>query len=220
MKRKLFTTPVLVALVVSFSGVIAFRYNLMGGPSPVPSELAIASHTIVTPGPHLNPIEEALQNPRRLKPLPPEQIDLETLWLARAIFSETKRVDEQALVAWVVRNRVDTRYRGKRSYEAVVLDPYQFSAFSQGNAKRPYYMGLSIHSKVPGWQTALQIAYSVRFAEGDHRPFSAHTRHFYSERSMARMLAPTWAEGLSPVRINYELVTVDERRFRFYEGVS
>ncbi len=61
----------------------------------------------------------------------PAPADLEepTLWLARAIYSETKLPHEQELVAWVVRNRVETAYRGRRTYRAVVLDPYQFSAF-------------------------------------------------------------------------------------------
>ena len=220
MIRKLFTSPVLLALVLSFSGVIAFKYNLFGGPSPVPSELALASHDIVTPDAPLNPIEQALSNPQRLEPLPLEKIDVETLWLARVIYSETKRLDEQALVAWVVRNRVDTQYRGKRSYQAVALDPHQFSAFSPNSVKRPYYMGLSAHSKVPGWQSALQIAHTIRFANPEYRPFSSHTRHFYSERSMSQMLAPSWAEGLRPVEIGYSSIDVDERRFRFYEGVS
>lgn len=46
----------------------------------------------------------------------------EILWLARTIFSETKRPHEQELVAWVVRNRVETGYRGNATYEAAVLD--------------------------------------------------------------------------------------------------
>ncbi len=47
---------------------------------------------------------------RRLPVLPPQElkkIDNETLWLARCIYSETKRPEEQELVAWVVRNRVE-----------------------------------------------------------------------------------------------------------------
>jgi len=168
----------------------------------------------------LTPIEEALQNPRKFAPLPPEQIDSETLWLARVIFSETKRADEQALVAWVVRNRVDTRYRGRNTYEGVVLDPYQFSAFRPGSEKGVFYAGLHPQSRVPGWQTALKIAHSVRYADPDHRPFSSRTRHFYSQRSMTGTAAPSWAQGVAPVSIGYESIEVDERRFRFYEDIS
>lgn len=220
MNFKLLSMPALIAAIASFSGVIAFHYNLFGGPSPVPTEEALAAHEIVSSAPRFSPIEEALRNPKRLAPLPPEQIDTETLWLARVIFSETKRVDEQALVAWVVRNRVETRYRGKRTYQSVVLDPYQFSAFSPGNEKRAFYAGLTPHSRVPGWQTALKIAHAVRHADSNYRPFSTHTRHFYSERSMVRMRPPRWAEGLVPVKIGYSSIDVDVRRFRFYEGVA
>jgi len=170
--------------------------------------------------PKLNPIEDALLNPRKLVPLPPEQIDVETLWLARVIFSESKRVDEQALVAWVVRNRVETRYRGKRSYQTVALDPHQFSAFRNTSTKRMFYTGLTAHSSDPGWQTALRVAYDVRHADSNYRPFSRETRHFYSERSLGDYDAPTWAEGKQPVQIRYRMVDLDDKRFRFFEGVS
>ncbi|WP_240332831.1 hypothetical protein [Salinibacter ruber] len=50
---------------------------------------------------------------------PPLNLEGPTLWLARAIYSETKLPHEQELVAWVVRNRVETAYRGRRTYRAV-----------------------------------------------------------------------------------------------------
>src|SRR5690554_6111993 len=102
---------------------------------------------------------------RRLPVLPPQElkkIDNETLWLARCIYSETKRPEEQELVAWVVRNRVETRFRGKSTYQEAVLDPYQFSAFIEGTSTRRFYSNLTPMSKYPGWQRALAIAYAVR----------------------------------------------------------
>jgi hypothetical protein len=60
----------------------------------------------------------------------------DVLWLARVIYSETKRPHEQELVAWVVRNRVETAYRGKDTYRSTVLDPWQFSAFNANAPKR------------------------------------------------------------------------------------
>ncbi|WP_243663594.1 cell wall hydrolase [Rhodothermus marinus] len=81
--------------------------------------------------------------------MPPEAIDSETLWLARVIYSETKRPEEMELVAWVVRNRVETRFRGKATYRDVVLDPFQFSAFIPYNPRRQYYMRLTPHSRRP-----------------------------------------------------------------------
>ena len=155
-----------------------------------------------------------------LKPLPPEFIDEETLWLARCIFSETKRPHEQELVAWVVRNRVETQYRGKSTYRDVVLDPMQFSAFNEGSRKREYYMGLGPDAKVTGWQTALRIAHDVRWSDAEQwRPFSHSTRHFYSEQSMVDAQHPDWASGYNPVAPARDY-TIASHRFRFYEGVN
>lgn len=146
-------------------------------------------------------------------------IDSETLWLARAIYSETKQVHEQELVAWVIRNRVDTGYRSQHTYEGVVLDPYQFSAFNPGSPKRAFYTSLTPTDSLPGWQRALRIAHYVRHAEASQRPFSIKTRHFYSERSMVGRAHPYWANDRQLVMPNWTY-RVDERRFRFYEAIS
>ena len=163
-----------------------------------------------------------LKDIKRLSPLPPQTLqalDGETLWLARCIFSETKRPEEQELVAWVIRNRVETQYRGKRTYRDVVLDPYQFSAFIPGTRTRAYYSRLNVHSKVPGWQRALRIAYEVKRMPDVFRPFSPETRHFYSEQSMKGQRHPAWAIGHVPVapKRSFEL---EEKRFRFYKSVT
>ena len=158
------------------------------------------------------------ESPRKVAPLPPDRIDRETLWLARCIFSETKRPEEMELVAWVVRNRVETRYRGKSTYREVVLDPYQFSAFNPGNRKRRFYTGLTPAHGSANWQKALAIAYVVRRAPAADRPFSLRTRHFYSEQSMVGRRHPEWSAGFAPVNPdrNYR---IDARRFRFYEDI-
>lgn len=151
--------------------------------------------------------------------LPPTQVDSETLWLARGIFSETKRPDEQELVAWVIRNRVETQYRGEVSYKGVVLDPYQFSAFIAGSSSARYYSNLQPGDSVPGWAEALRIAHFVRHAAPSDRPFSLSTRHFYSEQSMVGHSHPAWASGRHPVK-PARAMTLDARRFRFYDTVS
>ena len=157
---------------------------------------------------------------RKLKPLPPEFVDEETLWLARCIFSETKRPHEQELVAWVVRNRVETEYRGNTTYKDVVLDPMQFSAFNDASGKRSFYTSLSPESRLAGWQTALRIAHEVRWGDGNRwRPFSARTRHFYSEQSMTDQQHPDWAYGFNPVSPARDY-TIEPHRFRFYEGIN
>lgn len=159
------------------------------------------------------------RNPKRLPTLPPDVIDSETLWLARCIYSETKRPQEMELIAWVVRNRVETRYRGKHNYESVVLDRYQFSAFNPHSHQHRYYSNLGRHVSAHTWQTALTIAYGVRNSKASSRPFSITTRHFYSERSLINRPHPEWAEGLTPV-IPARDFNIDLYRFRFFEGVS
>ena len=153
---------------------------------------------------------------RALAPLEGESvpIDSETLWLARCIYSESDRPHEQELVGWVVRNRVATAYRGRRTYEGVVLDDRQFSAFNAGSARRGFYLGLRPEDGPPGWRRALLIASYVRRAPWSRRPFGVTVRHFYSEVSMVGRRHPTWAVGEAPVRPNrpYE---VDPFRFRF-----
>ena len=141
----------------------------------------------------------------------------EVLWLARCIYSETKQPHEQELVAWVVRNRVETGYRGKHSYQDVVLDRWQFSAFNPNSPKRGHYTSLTSNSTAAGFQTALTIAERVANAPDSLRPFSEETRHFYSERSMVGGRAPNWAVAKKPVPLK---TNVDPKRFRFYDSVS
>ena len=151
---------------------------------------------------------------------PPVDIEEPTLWLARAIYSETKLPHEQELVAWVVRNRVETAYRGKNTYREVVLDPYQFSAFNPGSSKRPILKRLGPETPLPRWRQALWVARYVRHAGEAYRPFSVETRHFYSERSMKGRPVPYWADGSRFVPTGRRGYSVEERRFRFYKQIS
>ena len=157
--------------------------------------------------------------PESLPIVPASEIDEETLWLARCIYSETNRPEEQELIAWVVRNRVERNYRDKSTYRHVVLDPFQFSAFNADSPKSDMYRSLSVNANMRGWTRALAIAYYVRHAPEQYRPFSEGTLHFYSEQSMVGRLMPKWARGMTPVETpdRYQL---DEKRFRFYEGIS
>ena len=166
----------------------------------------------------------AVRNEVQLRPyqlpfVPSSEIDSETLWLARCIYSETNRPEEQELIAWVVRNRVEAGYRGKTSYREVVLDPFQFSAFNADSPKSDLYRSLSMHDTYNGWERALTIAYYVRHARPHYRPFSTETLHFYSEQSMVGRIMPNWARGMTPVETP-DRYRLDERRFRFYEGIS
>ena len=180
--------------------------------SPAPESDIIATDYTITN-------EEIQLRPEILPVLPDSAIDDETLWLARCIYSETNRPEEQELIAWVVRNRVERNYRGKSTYRHVVLDPYQFSAFNDDAPKSQLYRSLSLHHDLDGWERAISIAYYVRHARPQYRPFSEGTLHFYSEQSMVGKLMPNWARGATPVETpdRYQL---DEKRFRFYEGIS
>ena len=221
--------PVLPAFFALFVGILLMNSNVFVRASTAPSPLPIQREEVmqaegVTPSIDAAALESvvamAREHPQKLPPLSPEKLDEETLWLARCIYSETKRPEEMELVAWVVRNRVETRYRGESTYKDVVLDPYQFSAFNPGSRKRKHYSSLTPNVKLPGWQHALNIAYHVRYAEPGLRPFPTKTRHFYSERSMPRYNAhPGWSRGLEPVTPRRP-VELDARRFRFFEGVS
>ncbi len=139
------------------------------------------------------------------------------LWLARVIYSETKRPHEQELVAWVVRNRVETGYRGRHTYKDIVLDPYQFSAFNPRTSKRNHYASLEWTSMASGFQTALSIAAKVATASPADRPFSETTRHFYSRRSMRGGTAPHWAHQARPVALDRH---VEPDRFQFFDQIA
>jgi hypothetical protein len=161
------------------------------------------------------PSQPTVEQPR----LPSSVVNESTLWLARAIYSETKLPHEQELVAWVVRNRVETQYRGQTTYKGVVLDPYQFSAFNPDAPKRSLLMHLTPEVRLPSWQQALWIAHYVRHANPAYRPFSIETRHFYSERSMEGRQHPYWVNRQQFVSPDWDY-RVNERRFRFYKEIS
>lgn len=155
----------------------------------------------------------------KMEALPPQEIDSETLWLARGIYSETKRPQEQELVAWTIRNRVETNYRGNESYKEAVLDPYQFSAFIEGTDTRAHYSSLTAESEEPGFKNAVAIAKQVKEAPDSLRPFSETTRHFFSEQSMVGGEHPDWSIGETPVTPERP-IQLDDKRFRFYEDIG
>ena len=148
--------------------------------------------------------------------LSPMQQD-EVIWLARCIYSESDRGHEQRLVAWVVRNRAETDYRGT-TYREVVLEPKQFSAFNQPSIRRNHILSLTPYSLSRAWRQALTIALEVYQAPASQRPFDITTRHFYSPVSMEGGRTPHWAinaEALSPARLG-----IDPYRFRFFAGID
>lgn len=228
---------VAVALLVSATGAVALQGFLGGaavsrsrpGSDAPPPDSALAADSVASDFFAMDfsamdfSAMEGLALPvalplARAEVLSPKMYEPATLWLARCIYSETKKPTEQRLVAWVVRNRVETHYRGADTYREVVLDPYQFSAFNPGSGKRYFYMSLDATSQAPGWQRALHIAYRVRHMPDLLRPFSITTRHFFSQRSMPGGRFPDWANRRKLVSL--ENVQIDQQRFRFYKDIS
>lgn len=197
---------VTTVLPSSEEAMSAVRSSADGSPKGATFELLSAAY---------GPSQPAPQRPT----MPSRVIDESTLWLARAIYSETKLPHEQELVAWVIRNRVETGYRSQTSYKGVILDPYQFSAFNPGTSNRSFYLSLTPEVQLPSWQQALWIAHYVRHADPAYRPFSIKTRHFYSERSMDGRPHPFWVNRQQFVKPGWDY-QVKERRFRFYEEIS
>ena len=142
-----------------------------------------------------------------------ERYHPETLWLARAIYSESNLPHEQEYVAWVVRNRVELKYNGKETYRDVILDDWQFSAFNSGNKRRWYYINKSITDGNDPWIRALEIAHKVRTADESESPIPKLTTHFYSAVSMIpTWRVPSWAKVMEQYKVPY----VEENRFRFF----
>ena len=139
----------------------------------------------------------------------------ELLWLARVLYSETKRYDEQVLVAWVVRNRVESGRWGN-TYKKVILAKGQFSGMHPTDANYKINIQKGDHSKDEAWLNAVHIAQEVYFADSMSRPFSPSVKHFYSPISVKKH--PSWAKHLNPV-----LEITDTKtggvRFAFYAGV-
>jgi len=138
------------------------------------------------------------------------------LWLARILYSESKVREEQIMVAWVVRNRVDTLYRGASSYKEVALSPNQFSGLWPSDAQ--YKLNMSRSYKTGGdkaWDQALAIAQAIYFADDSIRPISETVRHFYSPLAVVR--DPNWSAGKKPAILLRD--SDGAVRFAFYDNV-
>lgn len=160
--------------------------------------------------------QDAADTAARLRRLAPLAAD-EVLWLARCLYTESDRAEEQRYVAWVVRNRVETAYRG-RTYREVVLETKQFSAFNAPSPRRDSVLAWGPGTPRPSWQQALRVALRVYEAPASERPFPVTVRHFYSPVSMPGGATPPWAVGRTP--LDNGPLGVDPHRFRFYDGLD
>lgn len=195
----------------------SFGPSMPQGAVSEPSEF---NHPPTLAVPSESEVRQALLNPRSVKPVSPAFITPETLWMARAMYSESKRAEEQELVAWVIRNRLDTGFLGAASIEDVVLSPFQFSAFNPGNPVADFYFGLDVLSEEPYWQRTLALAYYVQHAESSLRPFAPTVRHFHSPQALKDPeKPPIWTRNCVPVQPD-RAFQLDAARFRFFANVD
>lgn len=138
------------------------------------------------------------------------------LWLSRVLYSETDKPLEMYYIAHVVKNRVETCYRGECIYKEVVLDPYEFSAFNKNRESRDYLMRLNDSNvRDPGrWAAAKQIALNTYL--DNHDPTNGGT-HFFAEVSMPNHNFPDWSYHGERVRIANN---IQENRLRIYKNVN
>lgn len=139
----------------------------------------------------------------------------EILWLARIMYSETKRAEEQELIGWVVRNRVDTGYTG-RTYEDVAKHSAQFSGLHPYDRRYEHNISRWYSSGGESWETALELAKEVYFADESERPLALTTRHFYSPHAVSR--TPAWARDQEAVQLIKDPKT-NQVRFALYDKV-
>lgn len=141
----------------------------------------------------------------------------EVLWLARIIYSETKKADEQVLIAWVARNRLDTSFRGATTYHEVATARGQFSGLNMSDAQYLHNISRSYQSSGESWESALDVAKAVYKSPGFLRPLPKTVKHFYSPRSVR--IAPEWAADHKPVLVVKDYSKGASVRFAFYDGI-
>lgn len=139
----------------------------------------------------------------------------EILWLARLVYSETKRPDEQVLVAWVVRNRVEAGYKGK-TYKEVAQHDSQFSGLNAFDRNYRHNITRNYGDSGEAWENAVSVARAVYDAPEVLRPFPKTVKHFYSPISVR--VKPTWAKGSEPVQVVKD-ASNNAVRFAFYDSV-
>jgi hypothetical protein len=137
----------------------------------------------------------------------------EILWLARVLYSETKRADEQRIIAWVVRNRLEIGTWGN-SYQRVALSSHQFSGLNSFDRNYAHNISRDFTSTEPAWKMAVEIAKDVYYAPASERPIGTSVTHFYSPNVVS---APAWAQGKIPVHESTD--GTDFVRFAFFENI-
>lgn len=144
-------------------------------------------------------------------------------WVGLCCLTESNRPYEWPYIAWVIRNRLDSG-KYKHTYEQVVLQPSQFSAFNKWQETEP----LTIFQLVArGYHSiellfhAVDIAAKVIYTPPDSasasRPFPTTVRHYFSPISMRPLGSkPSWYGQAKRV---FTPEGLDPERFVFADGV-
>lgn len=186
-----FTTKAVVGMLIV---IVAFSMNI----AILTNHMALASTGAVLATAKVDP-----------------KIDEEILWFARTIYSETKKPEEQTLVAWVIRNRVESPLYPS-SYKDVVLQRGQFSGMHATDKQYTINVSLGYGDTSDSWDGALSIARAVYFADPVLRPIGKNVTHFYSPVSVG--YTPTWAKGITPAHVVRDSSS-NSVRFAFYADI-
>lgn len=128
-------------------------------------------------------------------------------WMARAIYSETKKMSNFEYIAWVIRNRMSSP-EYPMSAGKVVLQEDQFSAFDEPE-KRDKLMRMTYpKEKNTHFRRAYRVALYVLNADPNMNPLP-RVQHFYMEDTMEEKYnksQPYWAKGKEPFFSNGQTV--------------
>lgn len=144
------------------------------------------------------------------------------LWISRVIYSETKVNYEMPYIAWIVRNRLETAYRGN-SYKEVALSSHQFSGLNPGDNQYDHNIEMEFADTTnnDAWRNAVRVAKVVYDSPSWMRPLPKTTRHYYSPHAIK---APDWAIGNKAVQLvrrrDAKTNSNKEIRFAFYDNIN
>jgi len=122
-----------------------------------------------------------------------EKVNEKALWMARVMMSEDKRDEPWLMIASIVVNRQETKYRGRTTVYGVIHDPYQFSAVNTSKWTR--YKNLNPDNGNELFDRAYELAKRV-IVLGVPEKYEGVTHAYYPE-TMAKVYGyskdyPVW----------------------------
>lgn len=142
-------------------------------------------------------------------------------WLALCARTESDLAAEWPCIMWVIRGRVASP-RYPDTYEAVILQPSQFSAFNgygDRGSRRVIFDTEARRFHASEILAAADLAAEIVKAPASERPgeITTQTLHYYSPVSMVpKGSKPAWAKSAKRL---YTPAGIDPERFVFAEGV-